>query len=62
MSEPTATRIEPRLGDDGQPVYLDPPCAGRWLREADGGLVPADAATAAAAGLAWPGLIQLDPA
>ncbi len=48
-------RIEPVLGEDGKPVELGPPCAGRWLRAEDGGLEPADADTAAAAGLAWPG-------
>ena len=53
-----ATRIPPRLGEDGQPAYLDPPSGGRWLREADGGLVPADADTAAGAGLAW---VLVDP-
>ncbi len=43
------TRIEPVDG-----VELNPPCGGHWLRDADGGLTPADAPTAAAAGLAWP--------
>jgi hypothetical protein len=38
----------------GAPVpELVPPCAGRWLREPDGGLAPADPDTAAAAGLDW---------
>lgn len=31
-----------------------PPCAGSWLREADGSLRPRDEGTARAAGLAWP--------
>ena len=48
------TRIEPALGDDGQPVELAPQAGGQWVRDADGGLSPADAATAAGAGLAWP--------
>ena len=43
------TRIEPVKGAD-----VNPPCGGSWLRDADGGLSPADADTAAAAGLAWP--------
>lgn len=30
-----------------------PPCAGAWVRAADGALVPQDPATAAAAGLTW---------
>lgn len=50
-----ATRIEPVPGPDGQPAELSPPCGGRWLRHADGALSPADASTAQAAGLAWPG-------
>lgn len=47
------TRIEPQLDAQGQPTEQNPPCAGRWLRQQDGGLLPADADTAAAAGLAW---------
>jgi len=47
------TRIDPVLGEDGQPLEINPPCAGRWLRHVDGGLEPADADTAAAAGLAF---------
>lgn len=43
-------RIEPAEGAD-----ITPPCGGRWLRDPDGGLRPADAATADAAGLAWRG-------
>lgn len=31
-----------------------PPSGGNWVRDADGGLSPADAVTAAAAGLRWP--------
>lgn len=45
----TPTRIAP-TADNPEPR---PPCGGEWLRDADGGLTPADAATAAAAGLAW---------
>lgn len=44
-----ATRIEPIPGAD-----VNPPCGGHWLRDTDGGLTPADAQTAAAAGLDWP--------
>lgn len=51
------TRVEPTPG-----VELNPPCGGRWLRDADGGLTPADAPTAAAAGLAWPAAEQTDSA
>lgn len=36
---------------DGKPVDLAPPCGGSWSRDADGGLTPADEATARAAGL-----------
>ena len=49
------SRIEPVMGEDGKPVELAPPCGTRWIRDVDGGLTPADADTAAAAGLAWPG-------
>ena len=42
-------------------VEPNPPCGGRWLRDADGGLSPADAETAAAAGLAWPAAEQPEP-
>lgn len=45
------TRIEPT---EAQPEPI-PPCGGAWLRDEDGGLRPGDQATAAAAGLAWPG-------
>ncbi len=44
------TRIEPR--EDG--LELAPPSGGSWVRDPDGGLSPADAATAVAAGLDWP--------
>ena len=50
-----ATHLEPVPGADGSPLDLAPPCGGRWLRDADGGLWPADESTARAAGLAWPG-------
>lgn len=52
---PLPARIEPTLGADGQALEQAPPVAGRWLRHADGGLGPADADTADAAGLARPG-------
>lgn len=52
---PAAQRIEPRLAENGHSLELSPPCGGRWLRDADGGLRPADTDTARAAGLAWPG-------
>lgn len=47
-------RIAPQLDADGAPIDLAPPCGGSWIRDADGGLSPADESTAAAAGLAWP--------
>lgn len=47
-------RIEPRMDSDGSPIDLTPPTGGRWIRDEDGGLRPADAATARDAGLAWP--------
>lgn len=40
---------------------VQPPCGGSWLRLADGGLQPADADTAARAGLLQPNA-QPDPA
>lgn len=43
-------RIEPHP----EGLELSPPTGGSWVREPDGGLAPADAATAAAAGLEWP--------
>jgi hypothetical protein len=46
-------RIEPQLDADGRQVELNPPSGGSWLRDADGGLTPADAATASGAGLDW---------
>lgn len=49
------TRIEPVLGGDGKPVDLHPPGGSRWIRDADGGLTPADRSTAEAVGLAWLG-------
>lgn len=54
-AEAPATRIEPQLDANGQPTELTPAHGGRWLRHADGSLEPADAQTAAAAGLAWAG-------
>lgn len=49
------TRIEPqRDAVTGKPLELNPPASGLWLRDADGGLTPADQATAERAGLAWP--------
>lgn len=43
----TYTRIAPP--EDGAELF--PPCGGTWLRDEAGGLTPADAATAALAGL-----------
>jgi len=43
------TRILPDA-DGHEPT---PPAGGRWVRDLDGGLTPADAQTAHAAGLAW---------
>jgi hypothetical protein len=48
-----AVRIEPRLSDDGTPIDMTPPTGGRWIRDEDGGLRPADEVTAREAGLAW---------
>lgn len=47
------TRIGLLIDASGRSVEQGPPCAGRWLRQVDGSLLPADADTAAAAGLAW---------
>lgn len=49
------TRIPPVLDSDGKPLPITPATGGSWLRDADGGLTPADADTAAGAGLEWPG-------
>ena len=35
-------------------VEVAPPSGGCWLRDADGGLTPADQETAQGAGLDWP--------
>lgn len=51
MNTDLPTRIPPHA--DGE-TEIRPPCGGSWLRDADGGLSPGDAATAEAAGLAWP--------
>jgi hypothetical protein len=49
-----AKRIEPVIDPEtGKPVEMNPPCGGTWLRDAEGGLTPADEATARAAGLQW---------
>jgi hypothetical protein len=48
------TRIEPQTDADGQSVELTPPAGGSWLRDADGGLTPANEPTAIGAGLDWP--------
>ncbi len=48
-----ATRIEPVIGTNGKPDHLAPPVGGDWVRDPDGGLTPADEATAKAAGLGW---------
>ncbi len=45
-------RIEPQYAD-GRPIDLDPPSGGSWIRDPDGGLTPADKATAVGAGLDW---------
>jgi hypothetical protein len=50
-----ASRILPRIGEDGRAVEIDPPAGGSWLRDPDGGLRPADETTAAGAGLTAPG-------
>lgn len=55
LARPQPTRIEPVRDAAGRPLELAPPCGARWLRDADGGLTPADAQTAEAAGLAWAG-------
>ena len=46
----TIQRIPPQLLD-GKPAELTPPAGGSWTRDADGGLTPADEATARGAGL-----------
>ncbi|ACB34505.1 hypothetical protein Lcho_2239 [Leptothrix cholodnii SP-6] len=47
-------RIAPVIdAETGKVIELNPPCGGSWLRDADGGLTPGDAATAKAAGLQW---------
>jgi hypothetical protein len=47
-------RIEPTLHPEtGAWLDLPPPTGGSWLRDADGGLTPADKATADGAGLDW---------
>lgn len=43
-------RIEPTKSMP-QPM---PATGGKWVRQADGGLAPADESTARAAGLSWP--------
>ena len=48
-----SARIEPVIVD-GKPVDMVPPSGGSWTLDADGGLTPNDAATAAGAGLDWP--------
>lgn len=49
------SRILPRFDAEGNTVEPDPPSGGSWIRDPDGGLRPADAATAEGAGLAAPG-------
>lgn len=45
-------RIPPNIDPaTGKPVELNPPTGGSWIRDADGGLTPADEATARGAGL-----------
>jgi hypothetical protein len=46
-------RITPKLDETGQPIELNPPSGGQWIRDPDGGLTPADKHTADGAGLAW---------
>lgn len=50
-ADATLPQTIPATKADPEPA---PPCAGSWLREADGGLRPRDEGTARAAGLAWP--------
>ncbi len=47
------TRIDPVIDADGKPGHLPPPVGGDWIRDPDGGLTPANEATAKAAGLDW---------
>jgi len=45
-------RIPPVLHPTtGNPLEMTPPAGGSWTRDADGGLTPADEATARSAGL-----------
>lgn len=45
-------RIPPVLHPTtGNPLEMTPPAGGSWIRDADGGLTPADEATARSAGL-----------
>lgn len=46
-------RIPPQVAADGGVAELNPPTGGSWLRDADGGLSPADETTAVQAGLDW---------
>jgi hypothetical protein len=47
-------RIAPVIDPDtGLATEINPPAGGSWLRDADGGLTPADEATARGAGLDW---------
>lgn len=53
-------RIEPTLHPDtGAWLDLPPPTGGSWIRDADGGLTPADQATAEGAGLDWGASVAL---
>lgn len=46
-------RLEPQFDNQGKAIELVPHHGGSWIRDPDGGLTPADKATAEGAGLAW---------
>jgi hypothetical protein len=48
-----ATRINPAPGKEVLPRLPEPTVSGNWLRLPDGGVQPADEATATRAGLPW---------
>lgn len=49
-----AARATDRIAPTADCPHPTPPVGGNWCTEPDGGIRPADGATAAAAGLAWP--------